>query len=159
MPSPIVDVIKNRVRQAVNEVLTNAADGRTRPARVTVVRTVRRGRSQGGGETAFVKAYRLLEDLKVLVGDLDRVVLEAKSFFPAKRSKSSTSKGSKGSKGAKSKRSSKKSASGRGRSAAAGESRGGKRRRRTSSGRGGRRPTSVVERTTLDAETPVRRAV
>jgi hypothetical protein len=148
MRSPIVDLIKDRVRKAMDDVLSSTTDGRTRRARVTVVRTVRRGARAGGTDTTLVRVYRLLEDLKTLVGDADRVVSEAKALFPKKA-----------------KRKPKASAKRRGgKKASAPGGRRKKRGRRSAEGatarvaRGGRRRAApAVERTTVDAETPVRR--
>jgi hypothetical protein len=139
MPTPF-DTIKARVRDAIGEVLRGDVAG-ARPARVTVTRTVRRGAATTGVAT-LGKLYRLLDDVKVLIGDLDRVVGEAKGFFPTKRKKSKSA--------ARARRSgAKKRAAPAGRKAQPAPAR----RRRPAA-----RPALRTERTTITTEGPVRNA-
>ena len=82
MPTPF-ETIKTRLREAVEDVLrgeTRAA----RPARVTVVRTERSAK-KGAAAPPLTRVYRLLDELKTLVGDVDRLVAEAKTLLPAKK--------------------------------------------------------------------------
>jgi hypothetical protein len=76
------ETIKARVRDVIDEL---REPGNERRGRVTV-RTTRTSNAKAGkGLDALGRAYRLLDELKTLVGDLDRVAGEVKGFLPAKK--------------------------------------------------------------------------
>jgi len=144
------DTIKSRLRQTVDEILRGEARA-ARPARVTVVRTERSAK-KGAAAPAITRVYRLLDELKTLVGDLDRVVVEARTFLPKKKRATRAPKTRKGRAGAKRRRAAAKTTSRRSRTTS--------RPKATSRRpkRGGPRPTVRTEKTTIVTSMEPRRS-
>jgi hypothetical protein len=143
MPNTTFDTIKTRLRQAVDDILrgeTRAA----RPARVTVVRTERSAK-KGAAAPTITRVYRLLDELKTLVGDLDRVVAEARTFLPKKKRATRAPKARKGRAGARRRRAASKTTA---------RPKATSRRRK----RRGPRPTLRTEKTTIVTSMEPRRS-